>query len=137
METRIVIFLAFVSVTVIGNTLLIWFAYEAFANFTFKVTETVSQFQTRSETREWINAMQSASEQAVALTEATKIRMAEVEPALEKTREQYRQALVTVDSRLDTVAKEITTHAEKMRNVVAKPAFSIVTFAAGLSKFFE
>src|SRR5437762_4453761 len=120
METRIVIFLAFVSVAVITNTLLIWFAYKAFANFTFKVTETVSQFQTSGETREWINAMQSASEQAVAVTEATKVKMAEVDPVLERTHQQYRQVLTTVDSKLDTVANEITTNAAKMRDVVAK-----------------
>ena len=137
METRIVIFLAFVSVTVITNTLLIWFAYKAFANFTSKVTETVSQFQTSSETREWISSMQAVSEQAVAVTEATKIKMAEIEPLLDRTREEYRQALATVDSKLDTVANEITANAARMRDVVAKPAFSIVTFVAGLSRFIE
>ena len=137
METRIVIFLAFVSVTVITNTLLIWFAYKAFANFTSKVTETVSQFQTSSETREWISSMQAASEQAVAVTEATKIKMAEIEPLLDRTREEYRQALATVDSKLDTVANGITANAARMRDVVAKPAFSIVTFVAGLSRFLE
>src|SRR5438128_11384374 len=116
METRIVIFLAFVSVTVITNTLLIWVAYKAFANVTFKITQTVSQFQTSGETREWIAAMQSASEQAIAVTEATKIQMAEVGPALDRTREQYRQVLTTVDSKLDTVANEITTNAVKIRD---------------------
>ncbi len=137
METRIVIFLSFVSVTVITNTLLIWFAYKAFANFTFKVTETVSQFRTSSETREWISAMQAASEQAVAVTEATKIKLAEINPVLDRTREQYQQAIATVDSKLDTVANEITANAARMRDVVAKPAFSIVTFVAGLSRFLE
>jgi hypothetical protein len=137
METRLIIFLAFVSVTLITNTLLIWFAYRAFANFTVKVTETVSQFQTSGEIREWITAMQSASEQAVALTEETKIKMAEIEPVLDRTREQYQQALATVDAKLDMVANEITTNAAKMRDVVAKPAFSIVTFVAGLARFVE
>ena len=137
METRLVIFLAFVSVTLITNTLLIWFAYRAFANFTVKVTETVSQFQTSGEIREWITAMQSASEQAVALTEETKIKMAEIEPVLDRTREQYQQALATVDAKLDMVANEITTNAAKMRDVVAKPAFSIVSFVAGLARKLE
>src|SRR5262249_702545 len=107
METRIVIFLAFISVTLITNTLLIWFAYKAFAKSTYKVTETVSQFQTSAEMREWVSAMQSASEQAIAVTQATKIKMAEIEPVLHRTREQYRRALATVDSKLDTVANEI------------------------------
>jgi phosphoenolpyruvate carboxylase len=137
METRIVIFLAFVSVTLITNTLLIWLTYKAFANVRVKVTETVSQFQANGEMREWISAMQSASEQAVAVTEETKIKMAEIEPVLDRTREQYRQVLANVDSKLDTVANEITTNAAKMRDVVAKPAFSIVTFVGGLARFLE
>jgi len=83
MEIRIVIFLAFVSVTVITNALLIWFAYKAFSNVTSKVTESVLQFETSSATKEWLTALQSASEQAIAVTEAAKIRVAGIEPALE------------------------------------------------------
>jgi hypothetical protein len=38
MEIRIVIFLAFVSVSVIFNALVIFFAYKVFANLTSRVT---------------------------------------------------------------------------------------------------
>jgi len=48
METQIVIFLAFISVTVITNTLLIWFVYKGFAGVTSRITETVSEFKTSS-----------------------------------------------------------------------------------------
>jgi len=137
MEARIVIFLAFVSVTVVTNTILIWFAYKAFAGFTWKVTETVSQFETSSETREWLARLQSASEQAMTLTESAKLKMADVEPMLAGVHQQYRRTLAKVDSELESVAEEITTNAQKMRDVVAKPAFSVLAFVASLSRVLE
>ena len=137
METRIVIFLAFISVTVITNAVLIWFVYKAFANVTSKVTETVVQFEVSSQTREWISILQSASQRAITVTEAARIRMAEIEPALENARQRYNQTLATVDSKLETAAEEITTNARKLRDAVAAPAFSVVAFAAGLASVIE
>src|SRR5260370_40275137 len=111
MEVRIVIFLAFVSVTLITNTFLIWFAYKAFANLTSNVTETVSQFGASNDTREWIALLQSASEQAISVTETTKTKMAEVDVALGNAQQRYHQTLTNADSKLETVAGEITTTA--------------------------
>src|SRR5437588_11316664 len=96
MELRIVIFLAFISITLITNTLLIWLAYKAFADVTSKVTETVSQLETSSETREWIAMMQSASEQAVSLTEAAKVKLAEFEPLIENARQHHSETMAQV-----------------------------------------
>ena len=137
MEERVVIFLAFVSATVITNTVLIWFAYKAFVTFTSKVTETVSQFEMSSETRAWLHTLQSASEEALAMTESAKAQTAEVTPVIDRVHQQYRQALVEVDSRLETIGNEITTNAKKMRDTVAKPAFSVLTFVAGLARVLE
>ena len=137
METRIVIFLAFVSVALITNTLLIWLAYKALTGFTSKVTETMSQFVTSSETNEWIATLKSASEQAITVTEATKLRIAESLPAVEKAQQNYRSALDKANSTLETVADEITTKTKKARDVVAGPAFSFLAFAAGLSQVIE
>src|SRR5215471_19203550 len=137
METRIAIFLAFVSVTVITNAILLWFVYKAFANVTSKVSEAVIEFETSSQTREWISMLQSASEHAITVTEVTKVKMAEIEPEVENARQRYRQTLAAVDSKLETVADEITTNARKLRDAVAEPAFSVVAFAAGLSSVIE
>ena len=137
MEIRIVIFLAFASVTVITNTMLILFAYKAFASLTWKVTETVSEFEKSSETRQWIDSLQVAARQAAAVTEATKQRIAEFEPILGSAQENYNRSLATVDSKLEKVADDIDTSARKLRDVVAGPAFSFVAFAAGLTKLIE
>jgi hypothetical protein len=137
MEIRIVVFLFFVFVTVTTNTLLLWFAYKAFAGLTTKVTESVSEFQKNSETRAWIESMQAAAAEAVAVTEATKQKMAELEPMLAKAQKSYNRTLAVVDSKLETVAEEVSSSARKMRDVVAKPAFSVMAFVAGLAKVME
>jgi hypothetical protein len=137
MEIRIVIFLFFVFVTVTSNTLLIWFAYKAFAGVTSKVTETVAEFEKNSETRAWIDTLQVAAAEAAAVTEATKRKLAEFEPMLVRVQENYNRTLAQVDSRLESVAEEISTGARQMRDVVAKPAFSIMAFAAGLARVID
>ena len=137
METRIVIFLAFVSVAVIVNTLLIWFAYRGFARFTSKLTATVSAIGTSSETKAWLTTLQFVSEQAIAVTGTAKIKIAEFEPMLDRAQQQYMNALSHVDSKLEIIAGEITTNAQKVRDIVAKPAFYSVAFAAALSRVLE
>src|SRR5438132_605419 len=109
METQIVIFLAFISVTVITNTLLIWFVYKGFAGVTSKITETVSEFKTSSETKAWLRMFESASKEAVAVTEATKIQIAEFEPALDRAQQHYLHTLARVDSKLEIAAGEPNT----------------------------
>ena len=137
METQIVIFLAFVSVTVVTNTLLIWFVYKGFAGVTSKITETVSEFKTSSETKAWLRGLESASRQAVVVTETTKIQIAEIEPALARAQQHYLQTLALVDSKLEIAAGDITRNAQKIRDVVAQPAFSAVAFFTALSRVLE
>src|SRR5438093_10984952 len=114
METRIVIFLALVSFTVLADTLLIWFAYKSFARFTLNITATVSEFQTSGESKAWLAMLQSTSEQAIALTATAKRRIAEFEPVLDRAQQRYLEALTQVDSKLEMVASEITTNAQKV-----------------------
>jgi hypothetical protein len=137
METRIVIFLGFVSIALITNTLLIWFAYKTLTGLTSKVTETVSMFVTNTEANKWIASLRSASEQAVAVTEATKVRITECQSVVEEAQQKYRLTLNKVDSTLGMVADEITTNAKKAQAAVSGPAFSFIAFAAGLMQVLE
>jgi len=137
METQIAIFLACISVTVITNTLLIWFVYKGCAGFTSKITETVSELKTSSETTTWLRKLESASRQAVAVTEATKIKIAELEAPLDRAQQHYLQTLGQVDSKLEKTAGDITRSAQKIRDVVAQLAFSTVAFFTGLSRVLE
>ena len=137
MEVRIVVFLFVISLSVITNTILIFYVYKAFAGLTDKVDATVSEFQKNSETREWLDSLQTASAQAVIVTQATKEQIAECEPVIAKAQESYKRSLEQLDSKLEHVADQINTNAQKARDAVSKPAFSVMAFAAGIAKFFE
>jgi hypothetical protein len=133
MEVRLVVFLAFASVTVVANTVAILLAYRLFSRMTTRVTQTVAEVQRNTATREWINSLQVAAERAAVVTQVTKVKFAEFEPILQKAQVNYRQSLVTIDSKLETTAERITKAARDVRDTISKPAFAIATFAAGLA----
>jgi|SRR5262245_27791775 len=134
MEIRIVIFLAFVSVTLITNTLLILFAYRALAGMTSKLTATVAELGKNSETRELIDSLYVASENAASVTESAKLRVAAFTTVLGRAQETYRRSLDAADSRLEKVAGNVDQASQKVRDAVAKPAFTVASFSAGFIK---
>jgi hypothetical protein len=137
MEIRLVVFLAFASVTVVTNTMMIWFAYKALAGISSKVTKTVSDLEKNNEIKEWINSLQVAAEQAVVVTQTTKERIAGFEPAIVHAQESFNRSLAATDAKLSELSDQITDNAKKMRDTVAKPASSIGAFALGLLKMLE
>jgi hypothetical protein len=137
MEIRIVLFLAFVTVNVITNTLIIFFAYRAFAGAVSKATETASQFQKSSETRAWIESVRVAAERAATVTESAKVKMAESNTALSNAEETYRRTLVRIDVKVKGVADDMEAMAETARDIVAKPVVSASKFAAGVVKVLQ
>ena len=137
METRLTIFLAFVFIALLTNTLLIWFVYKTFLGVTSKLAETATEFQRSGMTREWLNALEAASQHAAEVTGSTKERMAELDPVLDQTRQKYADTLARANAKLEHAAEEVTKGAEKMREVVSKPAVSIVSFMAGVSSYFS
>lgn len=137
MEIRIAIFLFFVFVTVATNTLLIWLVYKVFAGITMTVTETLSEFGRSNETKQGIEAIEIAARKARAITEVTKQKIVEYEPGLIRAQESFKRALASVDSRLQDTVQGIDDGSRKLRDVVAKPAFSVMAFAAGLTKILD
>jgi hypothetical protein len=136
MELRIVVFLSFVSVTVITNAVLIYLIYKGFAGLTNKVDSTVSEFQKNGEVKEWLDSLQTASAEAVIVTQATKEQIAEFEPVIARAQESYKRSLVQIDTKLEHVEDKINTNAQQVQEAVAKPAFSVLAFAAGIAKLF-
>ncbi len=132
--TLIVIFLAFTSVTVVTNTLLFFFAYKGFAGFTTKMTETVREFETSSETREWIALLERAAAQAVVVTEAAKVKMEEYDPALENLQGRYGFMLAKLDTRVEELTDGITETVTCVRDAVAMPAEKLDIVAGLLRK---
>jgi hypothetical protein len=137
MEIRLVVFLAFASVTVVTNTVMIFLAYKALAGISSKVSKTVSDFEKNNEVKEWIESLRVAAEQAVVVTAATKERIAGFEPVLVRAQDSFAKSLAATDSRLNEVGDQITENATKLRDTVSKPATSIAAFAAGIVKVLE
>ena len=134
MEIRLVIFLAFVSVTLITNTIVILLAYRALAGMTAKVTATVTELGAASETRELIDSLNAAAKRAASITESAKVKLAEFDPALGRIQENYHRSLAAADSKLQAAAENINVTAQNVRDLVAKPVFAAASFSAGIIK---
>ena len=78
--------------------------------------------------------MQVAAEHAASVSETTKIKIQEFDPVLELAQENYRRTLLVIDARLEEAGENVTTAAQTVRDVVAKPAFAAASFVAGLAK---
>jgi Sec-independent protein translocase protein TatA len=124
MELRIVIFLGLVAVAMIGNAVLMVFAFKKLADLTSKMTQTVYRFR-NSEAQAWIGSLESAAERAVRITDATKIKLESFDQALKRTEDSYRRTLAEADLKTARVAADLDTAAETMRDVIAKPASSV------------
>ncbi len=132
--TLIVIFLAFTSVTVVTNTLLILFAYKGFSGFTMKVTEAVREFESSAEAREWLASLERAAAQAVVVTEVTKQKMADYDPVLESLQGRYGFVLAKVDARVDDLAESLSATAARVRDAVAEPVEKLEVVTGALKK---
>ncbi len=133
MEIRLVILLAFTSATLIMNAILIWFVYKGFASFTSRVSESVSDFEKSGTAKALVLSLRTAAEHARTATEAAKQRVQHFEPAMGRLEDSYSLRLEKIDVRLQGAANEIAAGARRMRDVVARPAFSAMTFFARLS----
>jgi len=134
MGVQIVIFLLFVSVTLVFNSIVIWFAYKAFANITTNVTETMRGIQTSDEAKAWLSALHSASFQAVAATGAAKEIIADFEPTLARAQSKYGYGLASVDVRLEKAHDRIRNRAEKIQCGIVRPAHRIGATIAGVQE---
>jgi hypothetical protein len=132
METQLVIFLAFTSVTVITNTLLMLFVYRAIGRVTNKVTRSIREFEKDAATRAWITELLSVSENAVTVTSDVRHRIQDLDPVLIRTRDKLGYMLAKIDKNAEDLAEDLAETTTRMRDSIARPAFNISAFAAGL-----
>src|SRR5687768_14574302 len=101
MRNQMIIFLAFVSVAVLVNAMIILFTYRAFASMTTKISDSIREMGGAPQVREWVKTMQAASERAVELTETTKVRLELSGPRLEEMQSLLGYGLAKVDVRFE------------------------------------
>ena len=137
MEPRLVIFLAFASLTLIANTLAVWLAYKMCANITTTITEAIREFETSEDTLLWLKAMEAASAQAVMLTNAAKEQLTEFEPVLARAQSSVGFGLAKIDVRFERLCNAVSVQAEKTQNAIIQPAERIASVAAGLQSVMQ
>ena len=116
--TQIVIFLAFLAANVVATTFVIFRVYRTFDGILNRVNKALSEYETSTGTREWLRSMEEASEQAVRMTEVTKERMSEFDPALENFQARYEFMLAKLDTRIDRLSSGISQNAERVRTLL-------------------
>jgi hypothetical protein len=132
MEIRIIVFLAFTSLTLITNALLLWFAYRAFAKVAMKATETISEAGKSAASREWVASLRVASENALSITEAVKRDLANFEPALTRAQSRYGFALSSVDTRFEKFERVMSSSLSEVNESARASASKLAAFAAGV-----
>ena len=132
MESRLVIFLAFASVTLIANTLAIWFAYRALANMSSKVTESMREFSTSSTTQSWIESLEIASTQAAGVSAVVKEQIQNFDPVLARAQDVYGYGLAKIDAKFENVCDVVSRQVENAQAAIIRPAEKIGAVASGL-----
>jgi hypothetical protein len=134
MPVQIVIFLLFISVTLIFNSMVIWFAYKAFANVTTKVTETMREIHSSDEAKGWLKALETASFQAVSVTGFARQHIAEFEPTLARAQSTFGYGLAKVDVRLERLHDKVQSQAERSQDAIVRPAHRIGATLSGIQE---
>jgi hypothetical protein len=133
MEARLIIFLAFTSLALVGNAVALWIAYRAFSNATTTVTSTMREFAANEETRRWIKSVERVSEQAVSVTNLAKKQIVEFEPVLAQAQSTFGFRLAQLDVRFERVCDAVSMQAEKAQTAIVEPAEKIGAAASNLS----
>jgi len=132
METKLVIFLMFTSVTLIFNSFVIWLAYKAFANVSTMVTEGVREAGASEDARAWLHALDSAASHAVVMTEATKAQLANIDPVLARAQATFGFRLAEIDAQMERSVATVLHHTEKVQRAVTGPARRIGATLSGI-----
>ena len=132
MKPQMVIFLAFASATLFFNAVIIWYAYKAFSNVTYKVTETLRELEAGESSKVWLSALEAASVQAVSLTEKAKTQLANFDPVLARAQSKYEFRLAAIDVQMEKGLTRIRDKTESLQGSLERPAHRLGATLAGV-----
>src|SRR4029453_12044070 len=122
MTAKMIIFLAFTSMTLLFNAVIIWYAYKAFFNVTFKVTEPLQDFKAQESPKVRVRWLETASTHAVALTDKAKTQLAHFDPVLARAHSKYEFRLAQIDVHMEKGINKIREKTESVQNSLVQPA---------------
>lgn len=132
MEVKIIIFLAFTSVALIFNAVVIWLVYKLFSRATVRVTETVQELKLSENALVWLTALQHASVNAVSVTDSVKNRLVHTDPALAGAQARYGFKLAELDVQIERSLKKVVRAMEKAETAVVRPAHRVGATLSGI-----
>jgi hypothetical protein len=132
METQITVFLVILFFACLINVGLVFGIYKMSAGVSGKMKDVVDEFK-RSDTRRWLESLQTASEQAVQVTDSTKQKMDELDPQMERFQAQFQFFLAQIDTKVERISVGLSENATMVRDVVSENADKFATAASGVS----
>ena len=132
METKIVIFLAFISVALIFNACVIFYAYKAFAKASMLTTDMIRDIETSDHAKAWLKAMEVASASAVTLTESTKAELVNVDDVICRGQARFEYKLAEIDIQLEKAFGTVLRETERAQQAVLGPANKIGATISGV-----
>ena len=134
MGIQLAILLAFTSLALIFNSVVIWFAYKAFVKASTRVTETIRDVETSQNARAWLRALEVASAHAASISNTVKEDLAHIDPVLARAHAGYEFKLAEIDVQLEKAFSTVLSQTEKLERALVQPAHRI---GATLSGFRE
>jgi hypothetical protein len=130
METRLVIFLTFVSVTMIVNALFLFLTYKAFSALASKAADRMSEFETNAKTLKWLATLEFNSAEAARVTGMVRDRMAGFSESMEGIEADYGKSLSKAEAGFSLLFRGIRITAAAMDTVVKFPVKNILLMSS-------
>lgn len=134
MEIRLIIFLAFTSLTLIFNSFVIWYAYKAYTKASTIVTSTIRDIGTSDGAQAWVKALEVASMHAVSVTQNAKADLIQLDPIVARVQESYEFKLAEIDVHVEKAISKVLYHTEAFQNAVEGPTRKLAATLAGVSE---
>jgi hypothetical protein len=126
METRLVIFLTFVSITMVVNALFLFLTYKAFSALASKAMDRMSEFETNAQTHRWLATVESNSAEAARVTGIVRERVAGLSESMESIEAAYGKRLANAEAGFSLLFRGIHFTAAAMDRIVKFPVKNVL-----------
>jgi hypothetical protein len=130
MEARLVVFLTFVSATMIVNAAFLFFTYKVFSALASRAAKRMSDLETSSQTRKWLTTLEVNSAEAARVTGIVRDRLAGFSESMEGILAAYGKSLAKTEARFSLVFRAMHFTAATMDRVVKFPVKNILLMSS-------
>jgi len=132
MGTKLAIFLAFTSATLLFNTIVIWYAYKAFTSVSTNFAKTLHELQASESTKQLLKTVETASFQAVTVSDTVKNQLQNFDPVLARAQSKWEFRLAQVDVQMEKGVATVRDKTQKFHDAVEGPVARLGAILAGV-----